>query len=133
VSRTTRVLSADNLGIVTSAVCVVHCILTPVLISLSAVVAHFLPAEESTHRVLACVITLLGAVALVHGFRKHGRRRILVLMAFGLAFILTGACFGDHLPSHLAEVLVTLTGSALMITAHRMNHTFCHNCHQCTH
>ena len=126
-------LSADNIGIATSAVCVVHCILTPVLISLSAVAAHLLPAEENIHRALAVLVTLLGAIALVRGFRKHGRRRILALMAAGLTLILTGACFGEHLPSHLAEVFVTLAGSALMITAHRMNHTFCRDCRQCVH
>jgi uncharacterized membrane protein YfcA len=126
-------LSADHLGIAASALCVVHCILTPVLISLSAVAAHLLPAEENTHRAFAVLVTLLGAIALLSGFRKHGRRRILVLMAAGLALILTGACCGEHLPSHLAEVLVTLSGSALMITAHRMNHTFCRDCQKCVH
>jgi hypothetical protein len=126
-------LSADSLGIATSALCVVHCVLTPVLISLSAVAAHLLPAEEKTHRAFAVLVTLLGAIALVRGFRKHGRRRILALMAAGLTLILTGACFGEQLPSHLAEVLVTLAGSALMITAHRMNHTFCRDCQQCVH
>jgi hypothetical protein len=27
---------------------------------------------------------------------------------------------------------VTMTGSALMIWAHRMNHTFCNDCKRCT-
>ena len=36
-------------------------------------------------------------------------------------------------PSHGYEVFVTLIGSALMITAHRMNHTFCQDCRRCTH
>lgn len=130
-ARTFRTFSADKVGIVASAVCVVHCVFTPLLISLSAVAAHLLPGEERTHRVMAAVVTLLGAVALVQGFRQHGRRRILVLMTLGLTCILTGACFSALLPSHLSEVLVTLTGSVLMITAHRMNHTFCRDCHQC--
>ena len=124
---------ADRIGIWMSALCVVHCVATPVLISMSAVFAHFLPGEESTHRTLATLVATVGAVALLRGFRMHGRRRILALMALGLAFIFLGAWFGDHLPSHMWEVLVTLTGSSLMIAAHRMNHTFCNNCRTCVH
>jgi hypothetical protein len=119
---------ADRLGLWTSSLCVVHCLLTPVLISSSAVLAHFLPAEESVHRRLALLVALFGAVALLIGFRKHGRKRILVLMAMGLGLIAAAAWFGDRLPSHTYEVAVTMVGSALMITAHRLNHTFCASC-----
>jgi hypothetical protein len=125
--------SADNLGILASALCVVHCIVTPILISASAVFAHFIPGEEKTHRALAVGVAALGAIALVKGFRTHGRRQILGLMAWGLGFIFAGAFYGDRLPSHGYEVAVTMTGSLLMITAHRMNHTFCSDCRRCTH
>jgi hypothetical protein len=133
-STTSRVsaFSADKLGIWASALCVVHCVVTPVLISVSAVFAHFIPGEEKTHRTLAVGVAALGAIALVKGFRTHGRRRILGLMALGLGFIFAGAFYGDRLPSHGYEVSVTMTGSILMIWAHRMNHTFCSDCRRCT-
>ena len=124
--------SADNLGIWASALCVVHCIVTPVLLSLSTVFAHFLPGEEKTHRTLAVGVAALGAIALIKGVGTHGRRRILGLMVLGLGFIFAGAFYGDLLPSHPYEVAVTMTGSALMIWAHRMNHTFCSDCRRCT-
>jgi peptidoglycan/LPS O-acetylase OafA/YrhL len=133
-STTSRVsvFSADKLGIWASALCVVHCIVTPVLISASAVFAHLIPGEEKTHRTLAVGVAALGAIALVKGFRTHGRRRILGLMALGLGFIFGGAFYGDRLPSHGYEVVVTMIGSLLMITAHRMNHTFCSDCGRCS-
>jgi hypothetical protein len=124
--------SADNLGVWASALCVVHCVVTPVVISMSVVMARFIPGEERTHRTLAVGVAALGAMALVKGFRTHGRRRILGLMALGLAFIFAGAFFGGRLPSHGWEVAVTMTGSALMICAHRMNHTFCRDCRRCS-
>jgi hypothetical protein len=126
-------ISVDKLGIWASALCVIHCIVTPVLISVSAVFAHFIPGEERTHRSLAVCVAALGAIALIRGFRTHGRRRILVLMALGLNCIFCGAFFGDRLPGHPYEVAVTLAGSILMITAHRMNHTFCRDCRTCVH
>lgn len=46
-------LRADRLGIVALTLCFVHCILTPVVLSFSAVWAHYLPSEEKVHRMLA--------------------------------------------------------------------------------
>ena len=112
----------------TSALCVVHCLLTPVLISFSAVIAHLLPAEESVHRSLAMLVASFGAFALIAGFRKHRRTLILFLMLGGLSCIAGAAWFGDKLPSHAAEVMITFLGSVFMVTAHRLNHTFCRTC-----
>ena len=122
------VFSADQLGIWASALCVVHCVLTPVLLSMSVVFARFIPGEEGTHRTLAVGIAALGAIALIAGYRRHRRRRIPGLMMLGLAFIFVGAFYGDRLPAHGYEVAVTMTGSILMIWAHRLNHTFCREC-----
>lgn len=119
---------ADRLGIWTSALCLVHCLLTPVLLSLSAVMAHLLPAEESTHRTLAVLVALFGTCALVSGFRRHRRVAVILLMLGGLACIAGAAWCGDRLPSHADEVAITLCGSAMMIGAHRLNHTFCRSC-----
>ena len=118
----------DRLGIWASGLCVVHCLLTPLLLSASAVLAHLLPSEERVHRGLALFITLLGAVALLRGFRTHRRVRVLCLMTAGLAGIYYAAYAGDHLPSHAYEVAITLAGSVCMIAAHRLNHTFCKAC-----
>jgi Mn2+/Fe2+ NRAMP family transporter len=52
----------DRIGVFASALCVVHCLLTPILISMSAVFAHFLPSDERVHRTLALLIALIGAM-----------------------------------------------------------------------
>ena len=124
-------LNADRLGIIASALCFVHCILTPVVLSLSAVWAHYLPSEERFHRALAVLVAAIGCFAIINGYRKHRRLRVLLLMSTGLSFIFAGAYLGDRLPSHIAEIAVTMTGSSLMITAHLINHTFCKNCQRC--
>ena len=121
-------IPVDQLGIWTSTLCFIHCLVTPIVLSVSAVSAHFLPSEERTHRTLAVVIASLGALALVRGYRSHRSLRVLLIMIAGLSCIFAGAFLGDRLPSHWAEVLITLIGSGFMIAAHRMNHTFCRNC-----
>jgi len=89
-STTSRVsvFSADKLGIWASALCVVHCIVTPVLISASAVFAHLIPGEEKTHRTLAVGIAALIAqnaagVAVIVLANSHDGRGALVLYNYG--------------------------------------------------
>ena len=118
----------DHIGQCVSALCVVHCLLTPVLLSLSTVAAHFLPSEESTHRFLAVGVAAIGALALSNGYRAHRRKLTIYMMCIGLGLIAMGAFYGDRLPSHWVEAGVTLTGSLFMIASHRLNHTFCEDC-----
>ena len=119
---------SDTLGMWTSTLCFLHCLLTPILLSSSAVWAHALPGEESVHRTLAIVVALFGAASLLLGFRKHRKGRVLLLMMLGLGLICCSAWFGNWLPSHAIEVTVTFAGSLCMIAAHRMNHTFRRSC-----
>ena len=118
----------DRLGMWASTACVVHCLLTPVLLSMSAVVAHLLPSEERTHRSLAVLVAALGGIALVRGFRRHGKRTVLYQMAAGLACIGFAAFAGEAMPKPWMEIGITMVGSLLMIGAHRRNHTFCREC-----
>jgi hypothetical protein len=122
---------ADRLGIVASALCFLHCILTPVALSLSAVGAHYLPSDEIGHRVIAVLVSATGGLAMFTGYRRHRRARVILLMLGGLLLIFAGAYWGDRLQSHAAEIAVTMTGSLLMIGAHLLNHTFCKGCTRC--
>lgn len=71
---------------------------------------------------------MLGALALIKGFRIHRRIRGLIFMSVGLTSIFAGSYWGDRLPSHRAEMFVMFAGSCFMIAAHRLNHTFCNVC-----
>jgi hypothetical protein len=77
------------------------------------------------------MVAAIGCIAIVRGYRKHRRLKVFFLMIGGLSFIFAGAYFGDRLPSHVAEMAVTMTGSSLMIAAHLINHTFCKKCGRC--
>ncbi len=129
--RNRAFFSADRFGVIASTACFVHCLLTPIILSLSAVSAHFLPSEERTHRILAVFVASFGALAFIQGYRRHRKRIVPLLMAVGISLIFFAAWWGDRFPTHTAEVLVTLSGSCFMIAAHRMNHTFCQACDRC--
>jgi hypothetical protein len=118
----------DRIGTWASVACLIHCIATPIVLSLSVVAAHFLPTEEHTHRSLAVGIALVGMIALIRGLRQHRRQLIGWLMFAGMFCIAAAALRGDSFPHHWMEVAVTFCGSAFMIVAHRLNHTFCAQC-----
>lgn len=130
-TRSSMSIRADRLGMFASILCFIHCVFTPVLLSLSAVVAHYLPSEEKIHRGLAASVAVLGLMAILFGYRRHRRRLVIFLMAIGLCLIFLGAYISDRLPSHLAEVAVTMVGSCFMIAGHFLNHTFCRSCERC--
>ena len=118
----------DKLGTIASLACVVHCIATPILFSVFAVAAQVIPSEQHTHRVLAVPVCLLGLLAMRSGFKRHQRLGPAILMIVGLSLIVATAWWGEKIPSHLAEVAITITGSAFMIAAHRRNHLLCKSC-----
>jgi hypothetical protein len=118
----------DKFGTIASAACLVHCIATPLVFSVFAVAAQIFPSEQHIHRVLAVPVCLLGIFAMSTGFKRHQRALPAILMVFGLGLIVAGAIWGERIPSHIAEVAVTMAGSACMITAHRMNHKLCKAC-----
>ncbi|MCU1298706.1 MAG: hypothetical protein JWO91_2984 [Acidobacteriaceae bacterium] len=124
-------LNWDFLGTAASMLCVVHCVLTPVLLALSPTLATMLPGSTSVHRILIFFVVSLGLLAFVSGSRKHRRSVVLLPMCGGIALVGFGA-FGDaYLRSAIAETLVTAAGSVLLMVAHGLNRSFCHSCDKC--
>ena len=118
----------DKIGTIASMACLVHCIATPLLFSVFAVAAQFIPSEQHIHRVLAVPVCLIGIYAMRSGFKRHQRLWPTVLMVVGLSLIVAGAVWGEQMPNRVVEVGVTMLGSACMIAAHRMNHKMCKAC-----
>ena len=128
-----RSVSADTLGVTVSGACAVHCALTPLLLALAPGLAHYLPGDETVHRSLALAVLFAGSLALVRGYRTH--RKLIVLIGFvaGAGLVVVGAIAGETLGSHVAEICVTVSGSALMVASHWKNRAFCTACGRCEH
>lgn len=111
----------------------VHCAITPLVLALAPGLAHYVPGDESVHRILATIVLSVGMLALIRGYRVHRRSIVLFGFASGCALVVTGALAGQILGSHLAEVGVTVAGSLLMVTSHWKNRAFCNICGKCQH
>src|SRR5690349_8085147 len=86
-----RRVSWDRIGTAASALCVIHCVVTPIIVSLAPAFAAFLPGSSMVHRVLIFFVAALGALALRSGYAKHHRYLVLILMSAGLLLIGYGA------------------------------------------
>ncbi len=122
---------ADFAGATASGLCLVHCLLMPVVISLFPSAIPYLPGDAWVHRALATAIVLLGAIAFIPGYRIHRHKPLLALIAIGIVLILTVAWTGQAI-SRATELALSISGSLMLVTAHLLNRSFCRQCQSCT-
>ena len=114
-------LNWDALGIGTSILCAIHCALLPVLMSTVPVfginIIHNLFFEWGMI-VLAFVV---GSYSLFHGYIKHHRSLVPVLIfSFGFVFLVLKQFFVQY------EIPFLIIAVVLIISAHFYNYRLCH-------
>lgn len=121
----------DQLAVLLSASCLVHCLLGPALIVLLPVLGGTVFAHSEFHLLLLFLIVPISGVALSLGWSRHGRREVWVLGGLGLATLVISAVMFHLLPHEdgdahsLAEKLWTSAGGLLLAAAHIFNYRFC--------
>jgi hypothetical protein len=108
----------------------VHCLLTPVIISLFPDIIPYLPGDASFHRLLAVGIVLFGFAGFVPGYLVHRRKPLLALIGTGMCLILTVAWSGEGMNRAL-QLVLSVGGSLLLVIAHLLNRSFCRQCRLC--
>ena len=122
---------ADRLGICLSALCVVHCLLTPVLlIALPSVqwlpsIAPFL-GHERYHLIMLIVLPVLAVLAFIPGYRLHRDVRVFIWAAPGIVAIALGALLFEG--QVWLEAGASIAGSLMLIRAHMLNRVLCSCC-----
>lgn len=118
----------DRWGLLASVLCVVHCIATPILaLTLPAIAA----AEGVTHGLLAVAIVLFALLAFVPGLRTHGKRRVVVLGAIGVALIWVALLLPEEWVDDAWRDGLTVAGGLAMVAAHIFNIILCRRCTLC--
>lgn len=106
----------DGAAIGASLLCLIHCVGLPILFALLPALATIgLPSSEWLHLMLLLTAIPISALALVGGWRAHGRVAPLMLGAMGLAGLAAGLAFG-RVPG--AETALTVLGSLALALAH---------------
>lgn len=116
-SMTTRMW--DKIGICASGLCLLHCLITPIVLILFPAGHLSFFADELVHKAFGVLVTLSILAAVYPHCKKHGHKDILTLAIIGVIFILTPIFFHD-LNIHLSHIS-TVVGSIVLIMAHIKN------------
>lgn len=113
----TTTAGLDRYGVLLSLLCLVHCLALPALFALLPAAATVLPANFWVHAVLFGLALPISGMALLVGYRRHGRTGPLVIGGVGLALIFS-ALLVDSIGQ---EIGLTVFGGMLVVCAHMIN------------
>ena len=105
---------ADYFGMTASMVCLVHCMATPLLLSLFPLIG--LGHDDKFHEYMIVAATVPALLALIPGFLRHRRWQVFALSASGLGLFIT------------AEAVLAVAGGVLLFSAHFQNRAWCKSC-----
>ena len=113
---------ADVLAVSLSVLCILHCLLVPILvIALPSVTALFF-TDEAFHIWMVIAVIPISLVALFNGFKRHGGAKFLSIGIIGLVLLVGAAFLGHDLLSETGERLITVIGAVLMTITHIYNY-----------
>lgn len=113
-----------------SLLCAVHCALMPLVITLLPLIGLAFLANEWVEWLLLGASGALGVSSLCLGYRAHGRRRPLAVLATGLALVALGrAAHAGHWRPY--DVTLLVVGGFTIATSHYLNRRLCRSCHAC--
>lgn len=131
VTTLTHSIKADKAAIAISILCVVHCLFTPVLIVALPAMSSLIVDTELYHRIMVFFVVPTSLYALTLGCKQHQRYPLLILGVLGLGILCFAAIWGGKYFGHSGEIMLTLLGSAIIISGHLINFRLCRACGQC--
>lgn len=115
----------DKVGMFLSALCALHCLLTPILmITLPLMAEKF--EDPLVHIVLALFVVPVGCYAFLSGFKHHHNKSILITGLVGVFIVgMTSILpiFVEHF--HEVEIPLMILGSLILLAAHFQNRKSC--------
>lgn len=111
----------DLVGVWLSTLCLIHCLLLPLLVAALPFSAGF--GGEGVHHALTLLAVPVAGLALLPAFLRHRRVDILGCGLAGIILMLSAHSLGQSL-----EELVSTCGALLLVSAHLLNRKFNRPC-----
>ena len=115
----------DILAISISGLCVVHCLMLPVILVMFPILSGSLFAGEEFHRFLIWVILPTSSVGFLLGCRRHKDAVVLAFGIAGMSVLVLSAFWGHELVGESGERLLTVVGGILLAAGHVRNFRLC--------
>lgn len=112
----------DRAAVAASALCLVHCLLLPLLLAALPALAAVVTLPEQLHVIAFAVAVPTSTAAMGLGWRRHARTAPALVAAVALALLGTGALAVDSLGGDASlERWLTSLGGVLLAGAHLAN------------
>ena len=128
---------SDNVGIISSILCLIHCLLLPVAISAVSVANHHLHDHGHGHthshgglEFLDYIFWVFSLIAVYYSVRHTHHIRIRLAFYFAGLLFTGGILFKDYLPG--GEIW-SYMGSLCLICTHAYNIRYCKHCVEAHH
>jgi MerC mercury resistance protein len=115
-SQVTRKWSIDQIAITLSGLCLAHCLMTAVLVTVLASAGGLLVSPH-VHEIGLVFAMILGAIGLGRGVAQHGYAMPVWIGSLGLG-VMAGTLKLDH---GLAEAMLSILGVAIVALGHDLN------------
>ncbi|MFK7895284.1 MAG: MerC domain-containing protein [Myxococcota bacterium] len=119
---------ADTVGIASSGLCALHCMLLPISVfagSIGAFSGFAGLADESVHLALVGIAAPAAALALGIGFQQHRDGAIVLRGAVGVALLIASATVLHSWTGEIGERLAAAAAACFLISAHLQNRRRC--------
>ncbi len=124
------IINLDALGFSASAICALHCLVMPFVITLLPVIGLSFLAHPAFEATLIVSGLIIGALSLSHGYLKHHHNLLpILILSVGFAIIAIG-----HLEQVASfEFLIVSFGASLVATSHVLNYRLMKHDKDCVH
>lgn len=114
--------ATDKAAIALSSICMVHCIVLPILlIALPSVSSLLAFNDERFHFWLLYAVVPISVFAIAAGYLHHRQARIFFISALGMLCLIGAALYGHDVLGDIGEVGLTIFGSLLIAYGHLRN------------
>ncbi len=114
--------TADRLAITLSTVCMIHCLVLPIiLILLPTLTSITFFSDERFHTWLLYVVIPISAFALVSGYFHHRNLFVVLVTSIGISILVLTAFLGHAVLGDKGEVIASVFGSVLVAYGHIKN------------
>lgn len=120
----------DNIGVTISSLCLIHCILLPILILFFPIISLYYLMNEIYEWVFLCLSIIVGFFSLCLGHKKHKSSLALKTLIFGFTFLVISKIF--HNSDNTLHSVLVLFGGSLIIFSHILNKKLCDSCERCS-
>ncbi len=118
----------DRIGISLSGLCMVHCMLLPVVLVAVPLWSTAETLHDWLHPLFLVALLPISFMALVATASKPQAKSVRVLLGVGLLIIALASLFGHEAANPVVETAFTLLGSGMLVTGHWRNGQICRRC-----